>query len=410
LESAVLALSFYLASLMIAREINSTMFNNIKGSVLSDLAVYIHIPFCEHKCIYCDFYSIINFENREAFLLALKREIRNYGERYRKGRKVRTVFFGGGTPSLLTPSEVGEILRTLFSNFDVAENLEITLETNPGTVDARKLKGFLEVGVNRLSVGVQSFDDEELKFLTRIHNSQDAERTVLDAEKVGFENIGIDLIFNLPGQTKKIWEENLRKAVALPVKHISAYSLILERGTILNKLVLDGKVKIQDEDYEADLYEFTMKFLHEHGFRHYEVSNFALPGFECLHNLFYWRYEEYLGFGPSAHSFVANKRWWNYSSLRKYIYEIEQKGNAERNSEALTEKQRTEEFVMLALRSEGLDLKRLRKEFSPDWEKRNKDYLEFLTKEHLIKFVRDKIVLTEKGFALCDEILLNFKN
>ena len=375
---------------------------------MSDLAIYLHIPFCEHKCIYCDFYSVIVDSNKEEFLNSLEKEIKYLGEKYSRGRKVKTIFFGGGTPSLLAPNEIEKILSLLLKNFKV-ENPEITLETNPGTVDFKKLKDFRKIGVNRLSVGVQSFKDNELKFLTRIHNSVQAKKTILNAKDAGFENISLDLIFNLPGQTKKAWKDNLTTALSLPIKHISAYSLILERGTILYKMVLDGKVKIQDEDYDADLYEFTMKYLKRRGFRQYEVSNFAVPGFECRHNKFYWDYTDYLGFGPSAHSFVGGVRWRNFSSLKKYISEVRKSGKAIRAKEVLTEKEKLEEFVMLSLRSEGLDLKKLKKEFSATWEMKNKKLLEFLKESKIIRFANYKIILTQKGYALCDEVLAKFE-
>ncbi len=375
---------------------------------MRNLAIYIHIPFCEHKCTYCDFYSVIVHNQKFPFLKALKKEIENYAKNYSQDSVVKTIFFGGGTPSLLSETELGEIFSTVFKNFNV-ESPEITLEVNPGTVDLKKLRNFKNLGVNRLSIGVQSFDDDELKFMTRIHNSEEAKRTVKDAAVAGFENISLDLIFNLPGQTKRKWEENLNTALTLPIKHISAYSLILERGTILFKLVSDGKIKLQDEDHDADLYEFTMKYLKAKGFRQYEVSNFALPGYECLHNKFYWDYTNYLGFGPSAHSFFDGVRWRNFSSLRRYISEIEKKGNAQRANEILTPKEKVEEFVMLSLRSEGLDLERLKNEFSEDWERKNKKFLRFLNDSQIVKFVNNKVAFTEKGYLLCDEILTKFE-
>ena len=270
---------------------------------MKDLSIYIHVPFCDHKCIYCDFYSIINFESRKKFLDSIKKEINNY--RYLKEeRLVKSVFFGGGTPSILDPDEIAFILDAISSVFNVDENAEITFESNPGTVDEAKLNEIKKTGINRLSIGVQSFDDDELKFLTRIHDRQTAINTFDLAVKSGFDNINIDLIFNLPGQTKSLWESNLAQAVKLPVTHISAYSLILERGTILNKMVLDGKIKISDSEFDADLYEYTIDFLGEHSFLQYEVSNFAKPGFKCIHNLVYWQHKEYIGLGPSAHSFI----------------------------------------------------------------------------------------------------------
>lgn len=374
---------------------------------MSNSAIYIHIPFCDHKCIYCDFYSIITTDNIQSFLSALKKEIIYYSSLYNSDRNISSVFFGGGTPSLMEPDYIAEILNCIKDNFSLDNNAEITLETNPGTVDIKKLKAFKIAGINRISIGIQSFNEIELKFLTRIHDSQTAIKTVEDAAQIGFENISIDLIFNLPNQTKEIWKRNLQTAISLPIKHLSAYSLILEKGTILNKMVLDGKVTIQDADYDADLYETTIDFLSSKGFIQYEVSNFAKPGYECLHNNAYWHYRDYLGFGPSAHSFIQNKRWWNFSSLKKYISEVNQKNHAIMNFEILSNDQQHEEYVMLALRSSGLNLQEYNKRFSDEWLTKNYLYLENLQKENYLKLDHSNIKLTSKGYAVCDEILKN---
>ena len=328
--------------------------NKQNNLILKETAVYIHIPFCEHKCIYCDFYSIITKDNITSFLQALKKEINHYADLHSSDRIISSIFFGGGTPSLMSPSYISEIIELVKKRFKVSADAEITLETNPGTVEQTKLKEFKQIGINRLSIGVQSFDDNELKFLTRIHDKQTAIDTVLKANQVGFENISIDLIFNLPNQTKKLWQQNLEAAVSLPITHISTYSLILERGTILNKMVLDGKVKIQGDDYDADLYEMTIDFLTGKNFYQYEVSNFAKPGYECRHNNSYWNYNDYFGFGTSAHSFIDGRRYWNFSSLKKYIAEIEKNESAVAGSERLDNKQQLSEYIMLALRSSGI--------------------------------------------------------
>ncbi|HSP86771.1 MAG TPA: radical SAM family heme chaperone HemW [Ignavibacteriaceae bacterium] len=374
---------------------------------MKNSALYVHIPFCDHKCIYCDFYSIITTDNIKTFLTALKKEIDFYSHEYSSQNYYTSIFFGGGTPSLMEPGYIEEIISHLKENFNVKENAEITLETNPGTVDKEKLKSFLKAGVNRISIGIQSFDDEELKFLTRIHNSETAIKTVLNATEAGFENISADLIFNIPGQTKNKWLHNLQALTTLPVKHISAYSLILERGTILNKMVLDGKIKMQDEDYDADLYEMTINFMEEQGFEQYEVSNFAKPDFECTHNKAYWEYRDYLSFGPSAHSFVGGKRWWNFSSLKKYIFEIKNNNHAVAGSEILNEQQMFEEYIMLALRSTGLNLNDLQNKFGNTWFKGKLNYFNQLKKMNLLIMSEDKIQLTKNGYALCDEILSN---
>lgn len=374
---------------------------------MKDCSIYIHIPFCDHKCIYCDFYSIITSDNITHFLKAIKREIDYYSLKYSQDRKIISIFFGGGTPSLMDPNYLYEILIHIKKRFLVDEYAEITMETNPGTVDKIKLKRFKDTGINRISIGVQSFDNDDLKFLTRIHNKETALATIYNASEIGFDNINIDLIFNLPNQTKLKWLDNLQTAVNLPVNHISAYSLILERGTILNKLVLEGKVEIQDEDYDAELYETTIEYLTKNGYYQYEVSNFTKPGFECVHNNAYWHHKEYLGFGPSAHSFMDKWRWWNFSSLKKYITEVKLHNNAIRNSEELNVGQLHNEYIMLALRSSGLDLLDYKKIFNEDWIKKNNDYFKILMNQNLIIFEKDKIKLTSKGYAVCDEILKN---
>lgn len=374
---------------------------------MKETALYIHIPFCDHKCIYCDFYSIITSDNIQQFLNALKTEIKYFSDLYSESSFFSSVFFGGGTPSLMKPDYLEEIIIHLKRFFNISDNAEITMETNPGTVDKSKLKEFKDAGINRISIGIQSFDEDELKFLTRIHDKRTAIQTVYNAAEVGFENISIDLIFNLPNQTKKKWIENLNLAVSLPIKHISAYSLILERGTILNKMVLDGKVKLQDDDYDADLYETTIDLLLSKGFYQYEVSNFTKPGYECIHNNAYWRYRDYLGLGTSAHSFIDGKRWWNYSSLKKYIHEIGTKKNAMMNFENINPAQMHDEYVMLALRSSGLDLNEYKLRFGNEWIKKNIHYFESLKNKNLL-IVNDNLIrLTAKGYAVCDEILKN---
>jgi oxygen-independent coproporphyrinogen-3 oxidase len=307
----------------------------------------------------------------------------------------------------MEPDYLEEIINFVKTYFNVSDSAELTMETNPGTVDKEKLKKFKKAGINRISIGIQSFHDVELKFLTRIHNGETAECTVNDASEAGFENISIDLIFNLPGQTKEKWISNLERAIRLPIKHISAYSLILERGTILNKMVLDEKVVLQDDDHDADLYQTTVEFLSAKGLAQYEVSNFTKPGYECIHNNAYWRYGDYIGFGTSAHSFINSKRWWNYSSLRKYIYEMEKNHNAMANSEVLSEAQMHDEYVMLALRSSGLDLKDYRKRFNDDWIVGNNSYFQKLKDENLILIDNNSIRLTKNGYFVCDEILKN---
>ncbi|MEW6196646.1 MAG: radical SAM family heme chaperone HemW [Bacteroidota bacterium] len=378
-------------------------------TALKETAIYIHVPFCDHKCIYCDFYSIISYENTSSYLQSLKKEISYYAEKYADDRKIISIYFGGGTPSFMDPQYISQITEFVKKNFDVVMNAEVTLETNPGTVSKEKLSEFKNIGINRISIGIQSFNNDELKFLTRIHDSAAAIKTVYDANDSGFKNISIDLIFNLPKQTKQKWLSNLETALQLPIKHISAYSLILEPGTILNKMVLDGKVKMQSDDYDAELYESAIDKLASHGFQQYEVSNFSLPGYESIHNNAYWRYKDYLSFGTSAHSFVNGKRWWNFSSVKFYNDAANKNGNGIAGEEVPTDEQKLNEYVMLALRSKGLDTTELKNLFGDGWLSKNQSYiLELLQKQFLLQ-ENSYLRFTPKGYAVCDEILSNLK-
>jgi oxygen-independent coproporphyrinogen-3 oxidase len=373
--------------------------------MINKSALYIHIPFCDHKCIYCDFYSIITSDNVNSYLSSLKREIDFYAQIYSTTHSFNTIYFGGGTPSLMEPEYLGEIISYLKNKFKIETNSEVTMETNPGTVTKENFFSFKKVGVNRVSIGIQSFNEDELKFLTRIHSSQTAIDTVHNAKDAGFENISIDLIFNLPGQTREKWLHNLNIAFTLPIKHISTYSLILERGTILNKMVLDGKVELEDDDHDADLYEMTIDYISNKGMKQYEVSNFCYAGFESVHNNAYWHYKDYLSFGTSAHSFMNGKRWSNLSSLKMYIDAIKKNENAVISIEEITKVEMEEEYVLLALRSRGLLLDEFRKKFGNDWLARNEKLIDQLVQEKLLVKNNQIIFLTPKGFAVCDEIL-----
>lgn len=376
---------------------------------MKETAIYVHIPFCDHKCIYCDFYSIVSYDNLNNYLSAIKNEIEFYASNERNNREIISIFFGGGTPSFVEPNYIREIINSVKSNFQLKEDCEITLETNPGTVNKQKIEKFIDAGINRVSIGIQSFNEDELKFLTRIHDKETALRTVYNVKEAGIDNISIDLIFNLPKQTKEKWKSNLETAFKLPINHISTYSLILEKGTILNKMVLDGKVKLQDDDYDAELYEFTIEEMTRNDFMQYEVSNFAKEGFQCIHNKAYWNYKDYLSFGTSAHSFANGKRWWNVSSLKMYITMMNEKGNAVIGEEILSREQMLDEYIMLALRGSGLDLTELKNIFGTKWIEINKKYLDTLLLNNFVEEKNNLIKLTPKGYAICDEILLNFQ-
>ena len=366
-------------------------------------SLYIHIPFCEHKCIYCDFYSIESLHPVEPFLASLRREIAMYSE-YGRKESFETIFFGGGTPSLLSPAAIAEQLDLLHRTFSILPNAEITLETNPGTVDRAKLAGFRAAGINRLSFGVQSFHDDDLRFLTRIHSAEQAKQSIRLARAVGFDNMSLDLIFALPHQTLTKWEENLREFVELEIEHVSAYSLIVEKNTPLSRLVAAKQVSPLPLETEAEMYEFTMAYLHGAGFEHYEVSNYAKPGFRSRHNSNYWNHSNYLAFGPSAHSFWINRRWWNVRSIESYCKKVSAGERPIAGEELLTPEQSLDETIMLGLRGEGIHLDRLKMRHGIDLVASNLRTINDLVSEHLLLHDPPFLRLTDRGYLLCDEI------
>ncbi len=373
-------------------------------------SLYLHIPFCERKCFYCDFYSIEDRSATDRFLTALHREIDLRGEEG-KGMTFDTVFFGGGTPSLLTPVQIGVILERLHSGFSIGGDAEITVEANPGTVDAGKLRGYRSLGINRVSIGIQSFDDEELRFLTRIHDSSQAIRCVEDAQKAGFRNFSIDLIYALPGQSVKQWLRTLGRAMQLEPPHISAYGLIVEPGTPLARIVGEQRIVPAGDEREAELYEATMEYLESHGYEHYEVSSYARPGYRSRHNSNYWSHGDYLGFGPSAHSFrrppggwTSGIRSWNVKDVAAYCDRLLGNGNPLDEREELTREELYTERIFLGLRSDGLDLDDLRKDFAANPGLDQHDLFEDLLARSLVRRTGSRVRLTPKGFLVCDEI------
>lgn len=365
-------------------------------------SLYLHIPFCEKKCLYCDFYSIENRSQTGRFLDALTLELARSGEQHAHP-EIDTVFFGGGTPSLLTPSEMEKLLDTVRGSFRLAADAEITVETNPGTVTPGTLRAYRACGINRLSIGIQSFHPDELRFLDRIHDPAQAEGCVLGARAAGFDNVSVDLIFALPGQTLSAWKSTLGRAVALGPQHISAYSLIVEPNTPLFRLVEGGSLIPAGRDEEAAQYEFTMEYLGAAGYEQYEVSNFARPGFRCRHNANYWSHGAYLGFGPSAHSFLPldggreGRRWWNVSNLVNYLERIEGGHAAVAGEEVLTAGQLWNERVFLGLRGSGLPV--------DDLAGKEESALLRDIEAHGLAVVEGGMVrLTPRGYLVCDEI------
>ncbi len=325
---------------------------------MHEVALYIHFPFCNSKCIYCDFYSIIQLDKKPRYLNALRREIELYRQNPAfAGSQLSTLYLGGGTPSLLTMEELKHLLHWVSDGFSFAPDIEITCEANPGTLTANRLTGYRQAGVNRLSIGVQSFNDKELRQLSRIHTARDAEAALKKAGTAGFENLGIDLIFGIPYQDLNSWEFTLRKAIELSPQHLSMYGLTIESGTPLARAINEGKVTRCDEELEREMYLCGKQVLEAAGYEHYEISNFAKPGHRSRHNQRYWDGSPFLSLGPSAHSFDGSKRWWNKADLTAYCEQLEAGVLPVEGSEILADQQRMLEMIMLGLRRrEGIDL------------------------------------------------------
>ena len=326
--------------------------------------IYIHIPFCLSKCAYCGFYSVPSVKRKTEVLESLKQELVARKD-YLHGEPVETVYFGGGTPSLLMVEEIGALLDLIKKHYELTTDLEITLEANPDTLSLAYLKGLRALGVNRLSIGIQSFFDNDLKYLSRRHDSQHARQCVAMAKAAGFENISLDLIYGLPTADADQWKRNLDLFFEMEVPHLSAYALTLEPNSVLTKQIEMGKTHPVNEDDAIRDYEILCQRAEENGFIHYEISNFCKPGMHSRHNSNYWFGVPYAGFGPSAHSFDGTSRQWNASNLEKWgrRQNSEDESQNVEEKEILTPEQIYDEYVMLRLRTMwGIDLKYLKRE------------------------------------------------
>jgi len=353
------------------------------------LGLYCHLPFCVSKCSYCDFFTVIGREDAiPDYVDAICREIELYADRE---SLVDTVFLGGGTPSLLEPDQLGGILDAVRNHFRLGDNVEVTCETNPETVNLARLKAFRSIGINRLSLGIQSFHLPELVQLTRAHNVQRAVDCIRDAREAGFDNLSIDLISALPGMRLESWMDNLERAVSLEPNHISAYTLEYHPGTKVSREREAGLIQPAQEAMEREMYLKTIEYLEANGFHHYEISNFARPGFECRHNLKYWRHESYLGFGTSSHSFLGHRRWWNHANLDRYLEDLSNGIKPVGGSEELEESQLELERLTLGLRTRQ----------GAEW---NEVVLPSGIPGHLIERNGTRIALTSEGFALYDSV------
>lgn len=328
--------------------------------------LYIHIPFCRQKCHYCNFYSLASQKYVNQVVDALLQEIR-LQKPYLDGEIINTVYFGGGTPSMLAAGDVNRIIRVAGEVFDVSAEAEITLEANPDDINPHYLEELGKTPVNRLSIGIQSFDDNDLAYLHRRHNGEKALSAIHQAIEKGFKNLSCDLIYGIPGASDHTWTGNIKTLVNFDIPHISAYSLTVEAGTSLDFLIKNGKYTPVDEEKAIAQFSILMEMMEKHGYEHYEISNFSLPGQKSKHNSAYWMGEKYLGIGPSAHSFDGKSRQWNVSNLKAYISGLQQ-GKLSFEKETLTETQRYNEYILTSLRTSwGVDFNRIKLDFGENF-------------------------------------------
>ncbi|RJQ46315.1 MAG: radical SAM family heme chaperone HemW [Nitrospiraceae bacterium] len=388
-------------------------------------ALYVHIPFCMKRCVYCDFVSgIYDPEKADAYIKALKKEISSIPEK----TPLSTLFIGGGTPTALSAPALTDLIDHIFSHFSFTPDFEATIEANPGTVDREKLQAIYAAGMNRISIGIQSFHDDELLFLGRLHTAKEAEQAVHLARDAGFNNIGVDLIYAIPGQNIVSWRDTIEKALKLKPKHISAYELTIEEGTLLHKFIdassppppskswfsrLTGffrnRITKPPEGLIVEMYNQTIDYLKDEGYVHYEISNFAKPGFICKHNLNYWDRGPYYGAGLGAHSFMNSMRSHNTESLEEYLKIISEGQRPVIKTEHITEDKSIAEAIFLGMRkTEGIDIPSFTVHYGKDictlYEKQIKD----MQDAGLLEKGNNALRLTRKGILLSNEVFARF--
>ena len=371
--------------------------------------IYIHIPFCAVKCMYCDFYSIAD-RNTEIhrFVKAITNEINRCNVDV-SDLAFDTIFIGGGTPSLLEANSIESILNALDQKYDLKKITEITIEVNPGEAPFEKLKDFTRLGINRLSMGVQSLEPDLLKFLTRIHTVSQVFETYDHARSAGFNNINCDLIYGIPEQSRKMWIRDLKRIMDLQPEHISAYMLTVEKGTELYQLVHNEDLIMPPEKTMGDWFLETHGFLETGGYSAYEISNFSKTGFECEHNLHYWRIQPYLAFGPSAHGFDGQNRWNNSRSLDHYLKQIEKGVTPISNNETLNKTELINEMIGFGLRMrEGINLNQIPKEFIDSFQQ--KIFHTMKKWNGCILMKKNRVHLTKSGMAFADSIAIDLIN
>lgn len=374
------------------------------------LGLYIHIPFCMKKCLYCDFYSIpaANEQLRKLYLDALMLHMDEHILQI-EPYTVDSIYFGGGTPSLLSAEQITMLLKKIRKNFYVSNKCEITLETNPGTVDKAKLLAFRRAGINRLSVGCQSFYDKDLQVCGRVHSAHDNVKVLDEAQKAGFKNINVDIMYGLPNQSLHNVLASIERAVKLGATHISLYGLKVEEGTPFHVLQSQGRLPLPNEDDESDMYYVSCEMLRKYGFKHYEISNFAKPGYESVHNLKYWNCDEYIGFGPSAHSFFSGKRFYYKNSTSLYVKNFTENYDGPGIVDKCIDVQfgtQMAEYVMLRMRlGEGINCDEFRRRFGRSFESVYLGKMSpYLRSGHIIK-TKSGYAFTERGMYVSNYIL-----
>lgn len=382
---------------------------------MKELGIYVHIPFCKRKCNYCDFVSCTRIEMQEKYVESLLKEIEYYKnkitEEGRNNFKVTTIYFGGGTPSIINERYIVHILNTIKINFMVDVNAEITIEVNPGTVTREKILMYKRAGINRISIGLQSTDDRILKELGRIHNFDEFLETYRIVRESEFENVNIDLMLGLPNQDNNLLIKSIEKVISLDPEHVSIYSLILEEGTKYKELVDKGELILPSDEKERDMYWKTKEYLESEGYNHYEISNFAKKGYESKHNSSCWEQEDYLGFGVAAHSYFCNKRYNNTDDIDIYIENI----NREKFEDNVTineiqdDNDKMKEYMLLSLRKiEGVSISKFKTKFINNPLYLYRDKIEKLVNNELIEVDLDNIKLTKKGIDLANLVWEEF--
>jgi oxygen-independent coproporphyrinogen-3 oxidase len=366
--------------------------------------IYLHIPFCKQKCNYCNFHFSTSFKLKDEVLLAMHKEL-ELQRSYLGGLPVETVYFGGGTPSLLAADDIKRLFDTIREHFPLQDLREVTLEANPDDLDPRYLKALSNTPVNRFSIGVQSFRDEDLKYMNRAHNAQEADYAIKAAQDAGFTNLTIDLIYGTPGLSNAAWKENLSKLRELQIPHFSAYALTVEEGTVLHHAISRKISAPVDNEQSAQQFELLMEQAEVMGYEHYEISNLSRPGCHAVHNTNYWKGVPYLGIGPSAHSFDGRARRWNIANNALYAVSILKEQQLNYEEEILTPVQKLNEYVMTSLRTMwGCDLSKIEQEWGDEPASKIEEQSYRLQEQGLLKEKDRVLTLTDKGKLYADRI------